>query len=245
MTINTGFKLSNYKSFGPTGAGFKSIKPVNVIVGRNNIGKSALLHALDFLCIEQTNTSNINNCIEITQPLSENQLRRVFPENTSRGDLGGNFWHDHGINFVSTLATWKEVSKEKIELISIEAAATEAETRYLAQIQLTPELRSFKHIKLDADRDISPEIITPEIYLSSSGAGATQIIHKYLQHVEFDRSYIQEKLLTALNVVFAPDIEFNEITTRFHSTTNKWEIFLGEKTKGPLPFQPPAADLKR
>lgn len=246
MTINTGFKLSNYKSFGPTGAGFKLIKPVNVIVGRNNIGKSALLHALDFLCDEQTNTSNINNCIEITQPLSEDQLRRAFPANTSRGDLGGNYWYDHGINFVNALATWKEVSKEKVEFISIEAtaAATEAETRYLAQIQLTPELRSFKHIKLDADRDISPEIITPEIYLSSSGAGATQIIHKYLQHVEFDRSYIQEKLLTALNVVFAPDIEFNEITTRFHSTTNKWEIFLGEKNKGPIALSASGSGLK-
>ena len=244
MTIDTGFKLKNYKSFGSTGAGFETIKPVNVIVGRNNIGKSALLHALDFLCKNQINTSNINNCIEITQKLTQPQLLQSFPANASHGDLNGNHWHEHGVKFVNIPITWKELSRNSIEVIDVGIAPSANEVRRLTNMQLTSDLRSLEHIKLDADRDIVPETITHDMSLSSSGIGATEIIHKYLQHVEFDRSFIQEKLLTALNAIFSPDIEFNEITTRFHSDTNKWEIFLGEIHKGPIALSASGSGLK-
>ncbi|MDI3395419.1 AAA family ATPase [Pseudomonas sp. V98_8] len=244
MTINTGFQLKNYKSFGPVGAGFKIIKPINVIVGRNNIGKSALLHALDFLCKDRNNHSNISHCIEITQALDKQDLMQVFQPNTSRGDLGGQHWEDHGVKFIDALITWKETSEKTTEFINSSAQANEIEQKYIAKIKPTSALRLFKHIKLDADRDITPESISENMSLSTDGVGATQIIHKYLQHVEFDRSLIQKNLLEALNKIFSPDIVFNEITTRFYSTTNQWEIFLGEATKGPVALSASGSGLK-
>lgn len=244
MTIDTGFHLKNYKSFGPTGARLENIKPINVVVGRNNIGKSALLHSLDFLCSDRINHTNIASSIEITQPLDDKSLMQVFPPNTSRGELGGNHWDDHGVKFIGASFTWKETYENLIEFIRTDANASQIEKKYISGIRPTSALRSFRHIKLDADRDIIPESIDEGMLLSSGGVGATRTIHKYLQHVGFDRSLIQKTLLTALNQVFSPDIEFNEIATRFHSESNQWEIFLGETSKGPIALSASGSGLK-
>lgn len=244
MTIESAFHLRNYKSFGQTGAGFEVIKPINVIVGRNNIGKSVLLHVLDFLCEGKLITSNINTCVEITESLAASQLHAQFSRNYSDGDLSGNHWEDHGAKFVDSRMTWKEISSETLSFVNIDVLADEEEKRRLSRLKISPILRSFRHIKLDADRDITPEVITDEMALSTSGVGATQIIHKYLQHVGFERNYIQVKLLTALNTIFSPDITFNEIITRYHQETDKWEIFLGEENKGPIALSASGSGLK-
>ncbi|MGE8190021.1 ATP-dependent nuclease [Pseudomonas sp. NPDC086278] len=244
MTIDTGFHLKNYKSFGPTGAGFTTIKPINVIVGRNNIGKSALLHALDFLCKDRTDYVDIASSVEMTQPLDDKSLMQVFQPNTSRGELGGDHWEDHGAKFVGASFTWKEIAEKTWEFVATNATGSQIELRYISGIRPTSALRSLKHIKLDADRDISPESIDDSVSLSSGGIGATKIIHKYLQHVGFERSLIQNTFLTALNKIFSPDIVFNEITTRFHSNSNQWEIFLGEVSKGPIALSASGSGLK-
>jgi len=243
MTIAAGFHLKNYKSFGPTGAEFKNIKLVNVIVGRNNIGKSALLHALDFLCKDRPNFE-MGPAIEMTQALDDKTLMQVFQPNTSRGELGDRHWEDHGVNFVGASFTWKEIADKQFEFIKTDANATPIELKYITGIRPTSVFRSLKHVKLDADRDIKPEAIDNSLSITSDGVGATRIIHKYLQHVEFDRSLIQNTLLTALNQIFSPDIEFNEIVTRFHSNSNQWEIFLGEASKGPIALSASGSGLK-
>lgn len=244
MTIDCGFHLKNYKSFGESGVKIETIKKINVIIGRNNIGKSALLHALDYLCDEKIINSNINNSITFTQPVKEHQLLQIFSPNSSRGELGGYHWDDHGVNFVDANITWQYISQDNINIIKIDRPASEVEKKYLSKLNISPILRSYKHIKLDADRDITAEKVGEGIALSSSGAGATQIIQKHLLHVGFDRSLIQEKLLDALNKIFAPDLVFNEITTRYHSQSDQWEIFLGEVDKGPIALSASGSGLK-
>lgn len=244
MTISTEFHLTKYKSFGATGVKLTSIKPVNVIIGRNNIGKSALLHALDFLCKDGQNKPEMGASIEITQAISEGSLKQVFQTNTSGGDLGGRHWDDHGAKFVNAQVTWKEIGLNQIEFLRINMPASDAELRHISSARYGINLRHFKHVKLDADRDITPEGIDNELSLSSDGVGATNIIHKYLQHVGFDRSLIQKTLLVALNNIFSPDIIFDEITTRFHETNNRWEIFLGEASKGPVALSASGSGLK-
>lgn len=244
MTIECGFHLKNYKSFGESGVKLETIKKINVIIGRNNIGKSALLRALDYLCEDHANYSDIRDCINITQPIKQHQLLQIFNRNTSRGDLGGNHWDDHGSKFVDAKITWQDVAQDRIDIIEIDRTASDTELQYLCKLKPSPILRTYKHIKLDADRDISAEKIEEGITLSSSGAGATQIIQKHLLHVGFDRSLIQERLLDALNKIFAPDLVFNEITTRYHPQSDQWEIFLGETDKGPIALSASGSGLK-
>ncbi|MBW8034938.1 MAG: AAA family ATPase [Planctomycetes bacterium] len=42
------FKTANFKCFGEQEQGFDEIKPINVIIGRNNSGKSTLLDLLQY-----------------------------------------------------------------------------------------------------------------------------------------------------------------------------------------------------
>ncbi|WP_122687983.1 ATP-dependent nuclease [Pseudomonas viridiflava] len=244
MTINVGLHLKNYKSFGPTGIRLKEIKLINVIVGRNNIGKSALLHTLDYLCKDGQNLLGISKSIELTQNLDEAALRQAFRPSMNGGELGGNHWRDHGQNFLGASFTWKYGIGTSIEFVRTNAVASPLEIEYLSGIQPPEILRGLYHVKLGADRDITPESVDMEMVLSSDGIGATLIIHKYLQHVGYDRSLIQGTLLAALNQIFFPDIIFNEITTRFHSSTNQWEIFLGEAGKGIVALSASGSGIK-
>ena len=41
-------KISNYKCFGDEACGYDRILPINLIIGRNNSGKSSLLDLIDF-----------------------------------------------------------------------------------------------------------------------------------------------------------------------------------------------------
>ncbi|WP_081337068.1 AAA family ATPase [Pseudomonas putida] len=225
MTIPTGFHLKNYKSFGKTGVKIKDTKAINVIIGRNNIGKSALLHALDFLCKNGEHIPTIGESIEITQHLDDKTLMQVFQVGVSGGEIGGRHWENHGVNFVGKAFTWKDISKNSTEFVAIDAQASQAQLKHICKIRPTSNFRSKIHVKLDADRDVTPESIDEGLSLSNKGVGATRIIHKYLHHVEFDRTLIQDKLLSALNQVFSPDIIFDEIVTRYHSSLNQWEIF--------------------
>lgn len=68
-------------------SGFDTIKPINVIIGRNNSGKSHLLDLVAALCSGKLDGRGWQyRCRGV---LDETSLRRKFPENTSGGRLGG------------------------------------------------------------------------------------------------------------------------------------------------------------
>jgi AAA15 family ATPase/GTPase len=63
---NVGVWIKSFKSFGPERAGFDIVKNVNVIIGRNNSGKSALIDPDSIICIHALNCSTGT----ISRPLS-------------------------------------------------------------------------------------------------------------------------------------------------------------------------------
>lgn len=253
MTINTSFRIQDYKSYGKEGAGFDRILPINLIIGRNNVGKSALLDALDFLCdVGSGSNRPASSSTTITETLEEGELRKIFPSNLSSGNLTGNHWSDNGALLVGSIITWQpslpENNNKAIFSVKhpdgtpVTGARLDHLRRYMAN--RAPKINGMIHARLAADRDIAPEQDNGEFSLSSTGSGATRIIHRLLQYAEHDRSLIQTRLLTALNAIFSPDIYFNEITTRFLSSENKWELFLGEEHKGPIALSASGSGIK-
>ena len=80
--------FKGYSCFKKDWAGFDEIKPINVIIGRNNSGKSHLLDLVEALCDGKLFDRGWDyRCRGV---LDENSLQRVFSENTSEGTLGGN-----------------------------------------------------------------------------------------------------------------------------------------------------------
>jgi hypothetical protein len=82
--------------------------------------------------------------------------------------------------------------------------------------------------------------------------GATNIVRRFLNSSssDFPRILILEKVLSALNTIFAADADFTEIEVQQHDVTERgeikdhWEIFLVEDSKGLVPLSNSGSGLK-
>lgn len=78
----------NYKCF--SNIHIDNIKPINIIIGKNNIGKSSVLDIIEG--IYGSRAININTKIILTKEMDEDVISRVFQKNTSGGTIGGNHY---------------------------------------------------------------------------------------------------------------------------------------------------------
>jgi putative ATP-dependent endonuclease of the OLD family len=77
-------KITNYKCFGEDAHGFEQLRLFNVIVGRNNIGKSTIIELVQLAC--ELNKGEVQQSlkgsrieIHYSAVLGEKQLITVFP----------------------------------------------------------------------------------------------------------------------------------------------------------------------
>ena len=261
--------FKGYSCFKNEWAGFDTIKPINVIIGRNNSGKSHLLDLVEALCKDELFDREWEYwCRGV---LDEASLKRVFSENTSEGDLRRNHWDYHGKHFVNAEVTWgitaNEVSDVKFpddfdltyphsqyykqspssikQLIDARLSRVKEALR-----DITHQLNGTTFCQLFADRDIKTELPSTELGLGSDGAGATNIIRRFITSEKLPREVIQDELLAALNSIFGSDGQFSEIQVQVHDEAQEdaikdhWEVYLGEKTKGLIPLSQSGSGLK-
>jgi len=254
-------KFRGYRCFAAEWAGFDEYKPVNVIIGRNNVGKSQLLDLVNLACKGWPRANEPNCDFLLRGSLEEQLLRNRFPENTSGGDLAGGHWTHHGLHFVDVPFVWERNKHGSLERIQIdESYAPPSGSR---EIELTPPRlkrlsealgslatplsgRTFRHLL--ADRDIQTESATNGVHLAPNGIGATNVIRRHITSSLMRRDLVQEVLLSALNEVFGSDGEFTEIQARQHDGVESgdlpWEIYLGQKHKGLVALSSSGSGLK-
>ena len=240
-------------------AGFDTIKPINLIIGRNNSGKSHLLDLVEALCDGTINGQGWQyRCSSV---LDEESLRSKFPENTSGGALGGNHWQAHGQHFVDKPITWKVdtsgsiVFSDDFKLDSPRGEnSTNVRRSLISQIlqNVTHQFNGHSFRRLLADRDIKTEPQDVNLTLGPDGNGASNIIRRFIltTNVEFPREIIQRELRGALNSIFGNDGQFSEIQVQHHDDgtsgglQDHWEVYLGEDKKGLIPLSKSGSGLK-
>lgn len=241
--------------------GFEAIKPINVIIGRNNSGKSKLLDLVRVLCGQSIESADWD--IQCKGILDKDSLLPHFPPNASVGALPGILWK-HGQRLVGAEIAWEtsrrggEPSVKLFDDSLVEHRYAETSKREIIA-RLSDLVRSPTHQltgtifrKLLADRDIRPETENTELNLAPNGEGASNIIRRFIlsSSQSFPREVIQEELLAALNSIFANDGQFSEIQANLHDEPNSnelvgsWEIFFGEKTKGLVSLGKSGSGLK-
>lgn len=256
-------KFRGHRCFKTEWAGFDEIKPVNVVIGRNNTGKSHLLDLAEKICADKIITPGWSyQCHGI---LDEASLKMFFEDLRRTPQLGGsNDWVFHGKHFLNQHVTWEtdgvniignvlfDVGFGHESPFGVNSTKTRLELIRLAIKRSTHKLQGSTFRRLLADRDVQPEKPEQGLTLSQGGSGATNIIRRYLvtSNPEFPREIIQRTLLEALNKIFGSDGQFTEIQVKEHDEENlgsfkgHWEIFLGEKQKGLIPLSRSGSGLK-
>ncbi len=242
-------------------AGFHTIKPINVIIGRNNSGKSHLLDLVEALCDGTLNHHGWQyRCNSV---LDEESLRSAFDDHTSEGELGGNHWFDHGLHFVDIPIMWEvdtngnisnEVFPKDFKLDSpYGERSTNARRSSIRRVlqNVTHLFSEHSFHRLLAERDIKTDPAEVTLTLGQDGNRASNIIRRFIltANEEFPREIIQRELLDALNAIFGNDGQFSEIQVQHHDETpgekqDHWEVYLGEDKKGLIPLSKSGSGLK-
>lgn len=255
---NFSLKVRHFKCFGAPEQGFDKIKPINLIIGRNNSGKSTLLDLIEYatkgLKDIPKNLWHAGQEPEFIadSPLTEKELLRVFPANTSGGSIPGHNHWDFGRRFVGTMLRWR-LNRAENQFISIENCldgsrpldSIENASAYLQNLAIGKEnpLLSREFRRIFAERNIVPENDNQTLVVKGDGSGVTNLIQNFLNKAILSSDLVENNLLEGLNIVFKTDAHFTDIVCQQLEDAS-WEIYLKEDMKGRIPLSQSGSGLK-
>lgn len=250
MTSGPSIKIANYKAFGSEPQGFEELKLVNLVVGRNNSGKSALLDAIEFLASGEfdpdplTRRSASSPVIQISDVLAEVDLQKRFPASTSGGAFPGNHW-TYGSKWIGGRITYDILPGYVVKVVAAEPQFDEfAKPNFQGVVEnMARPFSKALYRRVSSDRDIVPETAGAHTGIEDNGAGATTIIANFINQASLPREAVSHDVLGALNRIFHPDTRFDEVVAQQHES-GEWEIFLLEAKKGPVPLSQSGSGLK-
>ena len=251
-------KVANYKNIGDSFIGFDNLEKFNILIGRNNIGKSTLLsilNQLSYINAAERYEKKVNMDIEFSITI-DSVPQNIFPSSTSNSEVGNYF--EYGKTLVGKKLTY-EFSRldNDFHIKSIDSSIYEpyGETVLnstedqllsdLGHVSLSHFISNYKIIKLDADRNLIPEIESISLKIDTDGVGATNLIRAYLHNSEYDFKVVEKEILDALNKIVLPDEHFERIMCQeiVSDTDTKWEIYLVNEN-GRIPLSSSGSGLR-
>lgn len=241
--------IKNYKCFNDEGCIIENIKSINVIIGKNNTGKSSLIETVKFLT--DGNKEYLENRRNGKSPeiifehvFNEETMGNSFPNSTSGGEIGINH-HEYGKTFINSILQYSIGENHIKKFLGINKDYQPSSLRYfngyVKQIVSPLQNKVFRH--LSAERDIQPESLNPEINLSTTGVGATNLIQSIINRDIYDSNLIENKLLNELNKIINPDIEFSRILVQ-QNQNQVWEIYFENHSDGRVPLSKMGSGVK-
>ncbi|MBO5907135.1 MAG: AAA family ATPase [Clostridia bacterium] len=222
----------------------ENVSRVNVIIGKNNCGKTSLLDIMEALFDQKSLLKPGTDIGDIGFDISldDSVVNSVF----SGGLSGIGRWNKSnftdfiknkffpfrlkvGNNFEITDNSFNDLSGH-INGINKNIASRRA-------------LYCFK--KISAERNVFPEP-EGEPTLQSSGEGASNLIATFLNDSNYNENIIEKDFLNALNLIMKPDAEFESIRVQqvTYNGTRLWEVFLQEKGAQRIPLSKTGSGLK-
>ncbi|MBK8809851.1 MAG: ATP-binding protein [Acidobacteria bacterium] len=249
-------KVSHFKCFGSDPQGFDRIAPFNIIIGRNNSGKSSLLDLLTYVTKNKFNiprtlwNGDESPVILGRANLPEYVVKSVFRKNHSGGGVPGNHW-EYGKQLVGTSLRWRLNGENRF--VSIDNCSTgdrpldNLKDRHTYETEMANQMpnplsgRIFSRIV--AERNIVSESATANLTVNGDGSGVTNLIQSFINKSNLPSSIVEQSLLEDLNRIFQPDTVFSRIGCQQLENDN-WEIFLDEEQKGRIPLSQSGSGIK-
>lgn len=242
--------IKNYKCFDDNGTTIETIKPINVIIGKNNSGKSSVIDIFKFLTTNENSflknqRNGLRTELEFEHILNANLIRQSFPENTRGGDIPSVNHQVYGLSLVDSILKYSigENGRNVFKNIdkSIPAGARNYLDNYVNRIISPFKGKQFSH--LSAERDIQQEVANSDLKVSTNGIGATNLIQTIINRDTFDSNLIEKTLLDKLNKIISPDINFTRILVQ-QNDSSYWEIYFESKDDGRVPLSKMGSGVK-
>lgn len=216
------------------------LSKVNVIIGKNNSGKSSLLDIISA-------AYDVNKYAKMRSQISDVVISVPWTEQIAndmiRGYRSVGKWtaekliqaYDGNIIEGRVSAKGNLYSREEwnshVELISEDKELQDIKRIWKNggnSIQAFIDRNKF--MRIAAERNIVPEEES-DIELSPSGEGASNLIRKIINDSTLEESLIESDLLDALNEIMYPEAEYENIRIQQIKSGEKimWEVFLQEK----------------
>ncbi|MGL6530589.1 ATP-dependent nuclease [Aeromonas hydrophila] len=246
-------KVTNYKCFSKA-VGFESIKRVNVIIGRNNSGKSSILDIIDMM-ISNSYESAPQTKLIIGKRIDEVEIRKTFFDNQRTSMLPGIYRNDfeYGMKLLGRELIWSEANSgnnRSRTLLHVDDSDLHPHLKDVAShrdlllnnIGRPFDGKIFK--RLSAERDIKPEPSSDGYSIAGNGQGLTNTIQNFINRSDLPSDLVEQKLLDGLNSIFSHDAHFVDIVCQLHYGSKEWEIYLEEKNKGRVRLSKSGSGLK-
>jgi predicted ATP-dependent endonuclease of OLD family len=235
MVIEEKIKIYKYKCFDTDGAGFDRILPINIIIGKNNSGKSSLLDLVRFRSLtfkkrSETDTVEASTFISIEKTLTIEDISRVFEKNSSQGGIPANNHFEYGRRFEGKIFRYQISADNNMTFESLDADFVEPARSYLEQLAkvIDNPLANKDFCQIAAERDIKPEMASGNVVWDSNGSGATNTIQQIINNTKQNSSLIETELLNELNKIIQPDISFKRILVQIDDK-NYWQIYFEDE----------------
>ena len=222
----------------------------NVIIGKNNTGKTSFIDMIDYLINTMAflKRKNIKPTPEIqfAVALDSEHIEVGFLKNTMGGSLPGEHYN-YGIQFLGkdVYILFQGNTVKGRPSFSESIVGTQ---RYWNTVisSYQNEWAHYKILRLSAERDIQPEKENSALALQSNGVGASNLIRGIINQVGYDEHLIEETLLEHLNIIMGNDASFSRIQVQQNLTEEEstWEIFLEEKDAGRFALSQSGSGLK-
>lgn len=267
----TSIKIKDYKCFVQENdyQGFDEIKPINVIIGKNNSGKSKLLEALAGI-VEGTQES-MSFAVKLEKVLDKKELLQLFPSTSFSMDFPyqSSYWDTIGQYLLGHKLILEKNAITPIYQFLIDSDIWIQLHSYHNTIQqhlnspiLTEQFKGYRFLHLRAERDIDKEKIDfkPQITDCKIEANATGICSLIARMLNDEtghtakltgnngnevnwKQYIENDFLSLLNEIVTPEITFSRIYTLINAD-GLYEIYLEEQAKGGIKLSDCGSGLK-
>ena len=241
----TNISFKGYKAFSSDEyVKLNDIARVNVIIGKNNSGKTSLLDVVELVHCEN---APIRAGLEIDDVCFNIPFDREIVNAVFNGGLSGiNGWNRSTLQeyVQGKVFSIKIKGNKSIEILDNKLQGLGGHINGIVNT-INTRRHLYKFRKISAERSINPEV-EGEIQLECNGDGATNLIRVFINDCNFDETLIESELLKALNYIMMPEAEYESIRVQQvnYPGTTCWEVFLQEKGMQRVPLSKTGSGLK-
>lgn len=245
------FKVRNFMCFGSDPQGFDQILPINIIIGRNNTGKTALIEMLHYLSDPMGQDVTIPTELfhgdatpefHISTKVAVADIERAYSDSLILNGIPNDTPYKRALFAVGETASIVFDYTLKTQRTEFPACLRELPSDNPTLLVRTP-LKNKRLVRISSERDIVRESANTTIYLKKNGEGATRILHEIMNSSRFAKLPEAHGFLNEINNIVEPDLRFTKIDVKKDQNDN-WEIFLTEAGKHPISLSNLGSGLK-